>query len=642
MQVYFIKSTYNGNTYKVSDFYTGTEYKTIMTKMLDLNFKPTDGVISIMTRQITLPDDTSVRDYTHMIVPEVEKIYEIINIDQQNSEQYRINLVEDAFIGNYNLFNNEEMIVTRTNEYKEEWYQGVTDITDMSYDFTYQTTDVLLEQNRSGSDIWAAVYIQAPDEELYDKIDDVRYNISTNPGRLQAETFSNITTLRNKYENFLNYSSNQSITLNKFFSLDYKYKIAYVKNVNKYYYYAIWFDGLNARYNMDWVELGDRDFFALEKSFLNRTVNNNPDLSTIIMLIPNYEGIALIPNGGTNLNLFVPSMSRFSGLTYTLNDSTKVAANILGVRLIPESLLKTEGQFIVNSQGLDISGLNSFTNIQIKSSDPEIVRFQGLTLNSLKEEIDISLNGINDSVWNKEPFKTYELWIFGQKYDIPAYFVNNLHMVLSSTSDGIQYNVYRDAERRKLYLSGNTSWEMKYKADQLELYAMNNPTYKDEFNNKMQQKWARAFANAGAGIAAGAISDGMGGAVSAVSGIVSTGVQTHFDRKQFDIMQANKRMQPDQIYGNSAGAAMVTKIHNGIYWVTKTGNNQSQMINEYERKGYPTFITGKPTDMNWITNSLYDGQSTKIIFGYFLKTIKNNYVTNEVNKKLTSGVTLIL
>ena len=66
------------------------------------------------------------------------------------------------------------------------------------------------------------------------------------------------------------------------------------------------------------------------------------------------------------------------------------------------------------------------------------------------------------------------------------------------------------------------------------------------------------------------------------------------------------------------------------------------MINEYERKGYPTFITRKPTEMNWITNSLYDGQYTKIISGYFLKTLKNNYVTNEVNKKLTSGVTLII
>lgn len=659
MQVFFIKSTYNGNTYKVSDFYTGTEYKTKMTKMLDLNFKPTDGAISIMTRQITLPDDTSVRDYTHMIVPEVEKVYEIINIDQQNSDQYRINLVEDAFIGNYNLFNNEEMIVTRTNEYKNEWFQGVTDITDMSYDFTYEITDILPEENGSGSDIWAAVYIQAPDQELYGKIASVQYNVSTTPGRLQAETFDNLTSLRNKYPDFLSYSTNDNTALNKFFSLDYKYKIAYVKDDNKYYYYAIWPNYSTNRYDMDWKELQSDVGSSLNKNFLTRTVNNTPDLATVIMLIPNYEGIALrskdpnIPN-----HLFVPSMSRFSGLTYYLNDSTKVAANILGVRLIPESLLRTEGKITINNKGLDISELDSFTSIQIPSNNR---RFSGLTLNSLKEEIDVSLEGITDSILNKEPFKTYELWIFGQKYDIPSYFVNNLHMVLSSTSDGIQYNIYRDAERRKLYLSGNTSWDMKWKADQLELYAMNNPTYKDEFNNKMQQKWAQTWASAGTGFvggvasgaaagkiipgmgtAAGAIMGGIGGAVGAVSGLVNTGVQTHFDRKQFDIMQANKRMQPDQIYGNSAGAAMVTKIHNGIYWVVKTGNNQSQMINEYERKGYPTFITGKVTDMNWITNSLYDGQSTKIISGYFLKTIKNNYVTNEVNKKLTSGVTLIL
>ena len=67
------------------------------------------------------------------------------------------------------------------------------------------------------------------------------------------------------------------------------------------------------------------------------------------------------------------------------------------------------------------------------------------------------------------------------------------------------------------------------------------------------------------GTAVGAIMGAAGGISGAISGIVNTGVQTHFDRKQFDIMQANKRMQPDQIYGNSAGAAMVNKIHNGIY-----------------------------------------------------------------------------
>lgn len=89
----------------------------------------------------------------------------------------------------------------------------------------------------------------------------------------------------------------------------------------------------------------------------------------------------------------------------------------------------------------------------------------------------------------------------------------------------------------------------------------------------------------------------IGGAVGAVSGIVNTSIQTHYDRQQFGLMQRNKRMQPDQIYGNAAGSSLIQKIRNGIYWVTKTGNNQSQMINEYERKGYPTFITRKPTQM---------------------------------------------
>lgn len=102
----------------------------------------------------------------------------------------------------------------------------------------------------------------------------------------------------------------------------------------------------------------------------------------------------------------------------------------------------------------------------------------------------------------------------------------------------------------------------------------------------------------GMGTAAGAIMGGIGGTIGAVSGIVNTNVQTHYDRKQFELMQRNKQMQPDQIYGNSASSALIQKIRNGIYWVIKTGNNQSQMINEYERKGYPTFITRKPTQMN--------------------------------------------
>ena len=646
MLCYFIKDIYNGNTYKLSKYFLNNEYYQNPQKKLDFNFKPADGNVTIMTRQIVLPDETSLRDYTHMLVPEVNKIYEIRSIDQQNSDQYSINLLEDAFIGNYQQFKNEDMIITRTTDYKPDWFQGVTDITDMSYDYTYKTTDILPEQNGSGSDIWAAVYIQAPDQELYDKIESVKYNVSTTSGRLQAETFDNKKALRNKYPDLLIYSSNQDVALNKFFSLDYKYKIAYVKADNKYYYYAIWHTKENNSYNMGWKEVNkyDRNFSPLDKSFLTRTVNNSPDLSTVIMLIPNYEGISLIskdPNLTTNY--FVPSMSRFSGLTYILNDSTKVAANILGVRLIPESLLNTEGQLRINSWGLDVSGLDSFTNIWTISAKLSIYE-QGLTLNSLKEEIDVSLKGITDTIWNKEPFKTYELWIFGQKYDIPSYFVNDLHMVLSSTSDGIQYNVYRDDERRKLYLSGKTSWDMKWKADQLEIYAMNNPTYKDEFNNKMQQKWAQTLVGGTAGIAgAGAIMGTAGlavGGIGMAAGAISTGISNKFDRKQFELMQANKRMTPDQIYGDASGAAMVNKIHNGIYWLVKTHNNNLQMKLQYNRIGYPTYMKKTIMDITPIINTSV-GSRARVLTGYFVNTIKNNYVTNEINKKLSEGVILV-
>lgn len=645
MLCYFIKDIYNGNTYKLSKYFLNNEYLQNPQKSIDFNFKPVDGNVTIMTRQIVLPDKTSLRDYTHMLVPEVNKIYEIRSIDQQNSDQYSINLIEDAFIGNYQRFKNSDMIITRTTDYKPNWFQGVTDITDMSYDYIYETKDVLPEQNRSGSDIWAAVYIQAPDQELYDKIESVEYNLSTAPGRLQAETFDNITALRNKYPDFLIYSSDQSTALNKFFSLDWKYKVTYVKDVKKYYYYGIWKLGEPARYSMSWLEVEDDLFIPpLEKSFLNRTVNNSPDLSTVIMLIPNYEGIALKSNTSNTLNLLVPSMSRFSGLTYTLNDETKVAANILGVRLIPESLLKTKGEIKVNSEGLDISGLESFTDIKVSPFSPESVMFQGLTLNSLKEEIDVSLKGIEDTIWNKEPFKTYELWIFGQKYDIPSYFVNDLHMVLSSNSDGIQYNIYRDAEKRKLYLSGKTSWDMKWKADQLELYAMNNPTYKDEFNNKMQQRWVQTFVGGSAGIAGAGVMMGPAGlavgGIGMAAGAISTGISNKFDRKQFELMQANKRMTPDQIYGDASGAAMVNKIHNGIYWLVKTHNNNTQMKLQYNRIGYPTYMKRTIMDITPIWNSFVEAEA-RVLTGYFVNTIKNNYVTNEINKKLSEGVILV-
>lgn len=45
-------------------------------------------------------------------------------------------------------------------------------------------------------------------------------------------------------------------------------------------------------------------------------------------------------------------------------------------------------------------------------------------------------------------------------------------------------------------------------------------------------------------------------------------------------------------------------------------------------------------DITPISNSLVDAEA-RVLTGYFVDTIKNNYVTNEINKKISEGVILV-
>ena len=77
MQVYFIKATATKNVYKIGDFFVGSEYKKLAGKLLDINFKPDDGLTTFITKDIPLIDTTEIRDHTHIIVPDYEKIYRL-------------------------------------------------------------------------------------------------------------------------------------------------------------------------------------------------------------------------------------------------------------------------------------------------------------------------------------------------------------------------------------------------------------------------------------------------------------------------------------------------------------------------------------------------------------------------------------
>ena len=115
MELYFVTATYTNNVYKLDDFFTGSTYKQVATKKLDLNFKADDGVTSIITPLVT-PDSVNIRTYTHVIVPSQEKIYKIISADYHNTNQYFLTLDDDPLIANYQTLKDKNIILNRTND----------------------------------------------------------------------------------------------------------------------------------------------------------------------------------------------------------------------------------------------------------------------------------------------------------------------------------------------------------------------------------------------------------------------------------------------------------------------------------------------------------------------------------------------
>lgn len=156
MQVYFVKATYTNNVYKLSDFFLNGDYKKDANKMLDINFIANDDQTFIKgTRKLTLPDDTSIREYTHIIVPDYDKIYKITDIIYLNVNQVNINLTEDPTIGNYLELAEKDIILQRTNDV--DLFRGQNDISDLSLK---ETVDIEVQSPTTKTGKWALLFYQ--------------------------------------------------------------------------------------------------------------------------------------------------------------------------------------------------------------------------------------------------------------------------------------------------------------------------------------------------------------------------------------------------------------------------------------------------------------------------------------------------
>lgn len=608
MQVYFVKATYTNNVYKVSDFFTGSSFKLTTGKMLDINFKPDDGLTSFITKNITLPDATSVRDHTHIIVPDFTKIYRIASIDYMNIGQYMIMLDEDPLIGNFQELIGTNLILQRTNDVS--LWRGVNDIADMTLKESVDTK-VITSTWKTGK--WALIFFQ------YNPDDDV-VGLKFKKSVFDYEQFSTLSALLAKYP---------EVTTTEPEKYSYFQKVAYISTGSLVYQCV--YDGSSTNTRLRWVEYIDID---VEEYYFHTYASkiNEGEIMTCVIALP-FENDLKITAGGAVTEVL--SYDRFVGPTTT---------NVIDIKIVNDLMMEFSSisysltdRSMSKELGLKY-GSNWWGYTWEEAALTTVADKLVIMMTQLVKDIDLSpaySTTPTDEPKSGEPFYKYDLYIYGKRYTIPYYLTDSVHLLISINSGVINYIIYH-ADPRNIIAAGSFTHSIKYAIDGLDAFYSQNPSYKDQFFTQMGTNAVKSVA---AGAIAGSVIPGIGTAVGAVAGLVGAGVDAGLSYVNLKFQEKSLKLKPDQVFGETSEVSLQIINIFGIYWVKRTSENIDLMTSEYELRGFPTSIIKKISDLSYQTSSLFTTE--KIVYGEMKQVVKNEYATAFINNKLKEGVVLV-
>jgi len=606
MQLYFIKATFTNNVYKISDFFIGTAYKLTATKMLDINFRPDDGLSSFITRQIVLPDSTSVRDHTHVIVPDYNKIYRISSIDYVNVDQYMITLDEDPLIGNYQALQTTDILLSRTND--SGFFKGVNDIADLTLKETVETK-VISSTWKTGK--WALLFfIYNPDDPHIG----LKFKVSATNTNISIDTLANI---------IIAYPEAATTEPEKY---SYFQLVVFASNVSKYYQCVYNNAGAGS---LKWVEYTGATYtehYIKTSQSLSAKINNTDVMLTCIALP--FESTIL--SGGDN----VLSYEQFIGPIDTSLIDIKIVSDHVFLKgdisysLVGNVMEKTITFLYSSARDVATYEEAAFTNL---------TGFRIYTISKFNNEIDVTHTFVAGAVnpLLAEPFYKYELYVYGKKFQIPYYLMDNIKLLISVNSGVINYLVYY-ADKRNVLGSGSFTHSIKYQIDQLDAFYSQNPTYKEQFFTKMAIDSMKGIVG---GAVAGSVVPGLGTVAGAGLGFASAAVDAGIGMLNLGFQEKGLRLKPDQIFGEISEVSLQAINIFGIYWVKRTSDNILLMRKEYDLRGFPTSIYEAITDLTAAAGFL---GNTKVVYGELKAVIKNEYVTGFINQKLKEGVVFVV
>lgn len=608
MQLYFIKATFTNNVYKLSDFFVGGNYNLIATKMLDINFRPDDGLSSFITKNITLPDTTKIWEHTHIIVPEYEKIYRIASVDYLNVGQYQVTVDDDPLIANYPTLSGTDIILTRTND--TSLFRGVNDINDVTVKESVETK-ILTSISRTGK--WALIFFQNNTGKASLGLK-MGYDLIAKISNL--ETFANLTALTTKYPEVATTTPNL---------YPYYQKVVFVTSESKAYQ-CVFNDSIVD--GLVWVE--DATSFVNAEIYFSRssagsTKLNDSDVASIIVAIP-FESMK---NGTDDIY----TMKNFIGPID--------AGDVVDIKIVDDivfSPIAVSYSLVgrVMTKNVTLSRGRALTVYSDAAMTTAISNRKIFILNDFADDIDLDPDyfASNPAPTDAEPFKKYDLYIFGKRFAIPYYMTDKIRMMIAINSGVINFGIYYN-DKRNILASGSFTHSMRYQVDKLDQFYNQNPTYKEQFFTKMALDSMKTIAGGAVG---GSVLPGLGTAGGVVLGTLGAGVDAGISMINFNFMEKSMRLQPDQIFGDMSEITLQLINIFGIYWVKRTSENADYMKIEYDLKGFPVTKVTKITSLTGATSFL---GTTKIVYGELKGVIKNNYITGFINQKLKEGVIFI-
>lgn len=635
MDLYFIKTTEHGSIYKISDFYTGTNYKLNPAYKVNVNLK------ADQLTNVVLPPALSFnpKDFSHITVPSENIIYKINRYDYENNNQFKLFLEEDALLSNYVEFISKKMYLSRSNNPVN--FTGVHDIKDTAIKHTATYNNQPVHAEYTG--LWVVYTFLKTSSDIEFQFS----NLDAGKLPLVEGTFGTFGSLVTLYPNQLGGNP---------FELSYYLKFAYVG--------ADLYQFVSNSGGASWVKTQKNvpDFRDLPGSIQrsnsiisnDRTTVLTGDLDTINVAFPMDTTLV-------KLETYVSNEGNSSDVDQSITVSIPSFYNIesfnhsdalVSVKVIPEEFLVPNGQTFTFDWTEKLSrydkGTGGFREIILTNEE---YRVKYVNVNNHLQIINPSFGNVFENyrlptgnvksfrsifsfdysaaigIIQTEPFRRNYLSFWGQLIEIPnKYLVFNVRVAI--TSSDVLYEVYTD--KFNVIASGRLNWFTNYSLDQLDLYAANNPTYRDQF---LTNQISGAINNIGISALGGFVAGGPGGA--AVGAISSSIVSIGANVMNLNHMEKGLKDKADAILGqNELSMALLRGYGCYMIFIRPEETVLNQMLDTYKYIGFPC---GLEFTLN---GNLLTGHN--VVTGRMIEMVKNNYVTNEINKKLSEGVVIII